>query len=68
MITVNLFVFNALLAIIPFIMLNMKANKEFADEICNINDRVFKYDENQLNVIKTTLENCKRLLTGKLID
>ena len=64
--TANLFMFNFLIAIIVFVMINMKANKDYAEEFSKICDRVFKFDEDQMRIIKTTLENCQRLLKGKM--
>ena len=65
-ITTELFFINFFtLAIISFIYINMRANKYFVLELEDINSRVLKYDEKKMYVIKTTLENCKRLLNGK---
>ena len=65
-VTINLFMFNFVLAIIAYIMINRKANKEFADEFARISERVFNFDEERLDLIKRTLDNCNRLLEGKM--
>ena len=66
MTTIYAFVANALLGILAFVLLNDRATKDFCNELDYINERIRKFDENELTRIKDTIENCSRILSGKI--
>ena len=64
--TVYAFMANALLGIIAFVLLNQKATNDFYRDLMDINERTSVFDEEQVKKIGLTLENCIRLLEGKI--
>ena len=65
-VTVYAFLSNALLGIASFVLLSNKANKDFVGELTDINDTISKFDAEKLMVIDSTLQNCVRILKGKI--
>lgn len=57
---------NVFLGIAAFVLLNQKASDDFIKELMDINDRMDKFDESQMERIGMTIDNCVRLLESKL--
>ena len=67
--TVSIWAFlsNPLLGIGSFILLNNKANKDYALEIESIDEFTDKYDDERIERIVNTLSNTCRIFNGKVI-
>ena len=63
--TINTMLINTVFAIISFIILNGQNNKAFVKDLEAINKRYIQFDQDRLNTIMTTLENCTRIIYGK---
>lgn len=66
MVSVYAFLANALLGITAFVMLNHKASTDFCDEIEEIGEKVKRFNENDIYKIRETINNCGRILNGKI--
>jgi len=66
MTTVYALISNLFLGLLSFLLLNIRANKDFAKEIENIGEKVNRFDEEKLRRIESTLSNCERILYGKI--
>ena len=64
--TMFAFLNNALLGIISFVALTKVATSDYVREIGEIGITYSNFDDNKLETIKTTIENCDRLFSGKV--
>ncbi len=55
-----------LLSISLFYVNQIRANRKFSEEYTDTYDKTLKFDEKKLKRIKDTLDNCSRLLSGKI--
>lgn len=62
-VSVNLFLINALFGILSFYFLNRRANRDFAEELVDISDIIQKFDFEKLKRTGITLDNCERFLS-----
>lgn len=64
--TMFAFLNNAFLGIVSFVALNKVAINDYTREIGEIGISYSNFDDNRLELIKTTIENCDRLFAGKV--
>lgn len=64
--TMFAFVSNAFLGIASFVLLNSKATNDFSSEHEEIEGSYAKFDDDRMELIKRTIENCSRLYNGKV--
>ena len=56
----------ALLSVTFYLLVQLRANKKFANEFIDTYNKTLKFDEEKLKTIQDTLSNCSRLLSGKI--
>ena len=57
---------NFILGIFHYIILNRMVNERFANELEETNQKIRQFDEDKITTINNTLDNCTRLLKGKM--
>lgn len=66
LVTIYSFLSNALLGIFAFVVLNKKASKELVKEVAKLEKSDGKFDDDKVDITERTLDNCNRILNGKL--
>lgn len=64
--TVYAFLANPLLGIGSFVLLNMKATKDYAYELEGLDEFLDRFDEEKIIKMSNTLENSRRIFNGKI--
>lgn len=64
--TIFAFLNNALLGIVSFVALTKVATSDYVREIGEIGITYSNFDDEKLEIIRTTIENCDRLFCGKV--
>ncbi len=59
------FLSSSILALLAYVVLSKKANKDYAIELESVYNAMEIVDEDKVKIITNTLQNCQRLLDGK---